>query len=82
MLSNEELNWSTLFDRLKFEEGLRSDAQLGVALGVSRSFICAIRKGRRGMPVERGELVLEKLKMKLAKEKRVKLFLSWKARLL
>lgn len=55
------LTWPVLFELLKQKEQLGSDAQLARDLGVSRGFICSIKKGKRNMPVDRGLAVLRRL---------------------
>lgn len=45
--------WGLLFDRLKRVENIRSDAKLAESLEVTRGFICAIKKGRKSLPLEK-----------------------------
>jgi len=57
-------NWSFLLDQLKEKEHLRSDAQLGESLGVTRGFICSIRKGRKAMPIDKAKMIFDRLDIK------------------
>ncbi|MEQ9108040.1 MAG: hypothetical protein RLO04_11300 [Limnobacter sp.] len=59
--TSPDLSWPVLFELLKKKEQLGSDAQLARDLGVSRGFICSIKKGKRNMPVDRGLAVLRRL---------------------
>ena len=53
--------WSVHLDELKVREKLRSDAALAKFLGVTRSFISAVRTGRKTVSVELGHKIFERL---------------------
>jgi len=65
MGKDENLSWEVIFDFLKKKRELPSDLQLAKSLGVSRGFLCAIKKGRRNMPAQRGLDILNELDIKL-----------------
>jgi Zn finger protein HypA/HybF involved in hydrogenase expression len=54
-------NWPEIFDELKRKEGLASDAKLASLLAVTRGYICAVRKDRKGVSKEFATKVLLKL---------------------
>lgn len=54
-------NWGDLFDQLKVREELPSDAALARLLGVTRSFISAVRVGRKNVSQEIGEAIFARL---------------------
>lgn len=41
--------WTELLDQVKVQLGLTSDAKLASTLGVTRGYLCSIRKGRKGV---------------------------------
>lgn len=53
--------WAALLDELKAVEGIGTDAQLASSLGVTRGFICSVRKGRKGLSLKLAEGVLDRL---------------------
>ena len=53
--------WGQHLDALKSLEGLRSDAALASSLGVSRGFVCAVRRGRRNISAELGQKIFDRL---------------------
>lgn len=53
--------WSALFDELKEKESLSSDAKLAETLGVSRGYICSVRKGRKNVSIELGKKIFDRL---------------------
>lgn len=53
--------WGLVFDEIKSKEGLKSDAALAQSLGVSRAFICAVRKNRKGVSNEIGMKLYRRL---------------------
>lgn len=54
-------DWSALFDELKQKESIASDAKLAAELGVTRGYICSVRKGRKGLSLDLAELVMGRL---------------------
>lgn len=42
-------SWNEPFDQIKGQLGLTSDAKLAAALGVTRGYLCSVRKGRKGV---------------------------------
>ncbi|MFO1315877.1 MAG: HNH endonuclease signature motif containing protein [Burkholderiales bacterium] len=55
------LEWSALFDELKQRESITSDAKLAAELGVTRGYICSVRKGRKGLSLDLAEQVMGRL---------------------
>jgi len=60
--------WSPLLDQLKEKERLKSDAALARLLGVTRSFISAVRANRKNISPELGEKIFELLGKQVSKE--------------
>lgn len=60
--------WSPLLDQLKEKESLKSDAALARLLGVTRSFISAVRANRKNISPELGEKIFELLGKQVSKE--------------
>ena len=56
-----ESGWGLVFDEIKSKEGLKSDSALAQSLGVSRAFICAVRKNRKGVSNEMGTKLYQRL---------------------
>lgn len=54
-------DWSALLDELKQKEGITSDAKLALELGVTRGYICSVRKGRKGLSLNLAQVVLSRL---------------------
>ena len=52
---------SKLLDELKLKEGFSSDAKLAASLGVTRGFICSIRKGRKRLSLDLATSVFSRL---------------------
>lgn len=46
-----------MFDQVKQKEGLTSDAKLASALGVTRGYICSVRKERKGVSLALAEKI-------------------------
>ncbi len=63
-----ESGWGALFEQLKTQEGFKSDAALAQSLGVTRSFISAVRKNRKSMPTELGETIFALLRKPIIEE--------------
>lgn len=57
----DENEWGSLFDQLKAKEGLSNDSKLAEALGVTRSFICSVRKNRKNVSPELGRKIFQRL---------------------
>lgn len=60
--------WAPLLDQLKVKDKLKSDAALAAQLGVTRSFISAVRTGRKTVPVELGETIFMRLGKRISDE--------------
>lgn len=54
-------DWSALLDDLKQKEGIVSDAKLAAELGVTRGYICSVRKGRKGLSIKLAQDVFSRL---------------------
>lgn len=54
-------DWTTLLDELKQQESLTSDAKLAALLGVTRGYICSVRKGRSNVSLELGKKIFSRL---------------------
>lgn len=54
-------DWSALLDQLKEREDISSDAKLAATLGVTRGYICSVRKGRKGLSLDLAQTVLSRL---------------------
>lgn len=52
---------SKLLDELKLKEGFSSDAKLAAALGVTRGFICSVRKGRKRLSLDLAKEIFSRL---------------------
>ena len=55
------VDWPALLDELKAKEGIVSDAKLAASLGVTRGYICSVRKGRKGLSLDVAQTVLLRL---------------------
>lgn len=55
------VDWLALLDELKGKEGIGSDAKLAALLGVSRGYICSVRKGRKRLSLELAQTILLRL---------------------
>lgn len=54
-------DWSVLLDELKQKESIPSDAKLAAELGVTRGYICSVRKGRKGLSLNLAKDVFSRL---------------------
>jgi hypothetical protein len=54
-------DWSALLDELKQKESISSDAKIAAELGVSRGYICSVRKGRNGLSFKLAQIVFSRL---------------------
>lgn len=59
--SNTQPSWSLIFDELKQKESLPSDAKLAKSLGVTRGFICSVRKERKKVSLQLTKKIFSKL---------------------
>jgi hypothetical protein len=66
MKSND--GWGKIFDEIKAKENLASDSKLAQSLRVSRTFICAVRKNRKGVSNEMGEELYKRLGRRVIEE--------------
>lgn len=57
--------WSQLLDQIKNEYRITSDAELGRRIGVSRSYVSAIRVGRKAVSFEQADKLFKLLGMNL-----------------
>lgn len=71
-------DWSALLDELKHQESLTSDSKLAAALGVTRGYLCAIRKGRKGVSLELAKDILARLGKTFEVENIERLFIPQK----
>lgn len=63
--SNGQLGWCQLLDELKSKEGMTSDAELARSLNVTRGYICSIRKFRKNVSLELGQVIFSRLGRKV-----------------
>lgn len=54
-------DWSALLDELKQKEGITSDAKLAQTLGITRGYICSVRKGRKRFSLDLVQAVFSRL---------------------
>lgn len=54
-------NWSEIFDEIRQKESLTSDAKLAASLGVTRGYICSVRKGRKVVSLELASMMFSRL---------------------
>ena len=60
--SNEAThNWAELLDELKHKEFLSSDAKLAATLGVTRGYLCSVRKGRKSVSLNLAKVIFSRL---------------------
>lgn len=79
---NSSHDWSVLLDELKQKEGIPSDAKLAAELGVTGSYICSVRKGRKRLSVELARVVLSRLGKSFEAELMERLFVPAKVQLI
>jgi hypothetical protein len=58
--------WGCLFDELKDKDGLGSDAELARSLGITRAYICSVRKGRKNVSLKLGQEIFARLGRKIS----------------
>lgn len=73
-------DWSALLDELKDKESLASDAKLATAIGVSRGYICSVRKGRKNVSLELAKTIFSRLGRAFDITKMERLFVPMKVR--
>lgn len=71
-------DWSVIFDELRQKESLPSDARLAASLGVTRGYICSVRKGRKGVSLELARAIFSKLGRTFETDRLEKLFVPTK----
>jgi len=73
-------DWPSLLDELKCTESLASDSKLAATLGVTRGYICSVRKGRKGVSLELAKDIFSRLGRTFDVETIEQLFISNKVR--
>ena len=73
-------DWSALLDELKDKESLASDAKLATALGVTRGYICSVRKGRKNVSLDLAKAIFSRLGRAFDITKMERLFVPMKVR--
>jgi transcriptional regulator with XRE-family HTH domain len=66
--------WSALLDELKQKESISSDAKLAAELGVTRGYICSVRKGRKGFSLRLAQAIFARLERTFDTESLERLF--------
>lgn len=56
-------DWLELLDEVKQKESIRSDAQLATTLGITRGYLCDIRKGRKAVSLKLAKTIFSHLGM-------------------
>lgn len=80
-ITNElQADWSPILDELREIECLSSDAKLAASLGVTRGYLCSVRKGRKGVSLELAKEIFSKLGKTFDVERLEMLFLPAKVR--
>lgn len=75
-----QTDWPSILDELREKEALPSDAQLAASLGVTRGYICSVRKGRKSVSLELAKKIFSKLERTFETENLEKLFVPEKVR--
>lgn len=78
--ANAPTDWSVLLDELKQKESITSDAQLAASFGVTRGYVCSVRKGRKRVSLELGMKIFDRLERTFELERLEQLFLPEKVR--
>jgi len=73
-------NWPELLDELKNKESISSDSKLAALLGVTRGYICAVRKERKGISLDLAKKILSRLGKTFEVEAIETLFIPQKVR--
>lgn len=60
-INEKSSNWAGLLDELKKQESVSSDAKLAAKLGVTRGYICSVRKGRKNISLPLAKVIFSKL---------------------
>lgn len=71
-------DWSVIFDELRQKKSIPSDAKLAAWLGVTRGYICSVRKGRKGVSLELAKTIFSELGRTFEAERLEKLFIPTK----
>lgn len=58
-----EAGWSVFLDALKEKEAIVSDAKLAASLGLTRAFVCSVRKGRKNISLELAHTIFSRLEL-------------------
>lgn len=75
-----QTDWSAILDELREKESISSDAKLAASLGVTRGYICSVRKGRKGVSLELARAIFSKLGRTFELDGLEKLFVPVKVR--
>jgi len=75
-----QTDWSAILDELREKESISSDAKLAASLGVTRGYICSVRKGRKGVSLELASAIFSKLGRTFELDHLEKLFVPAKVR--
>lgn len=75
-----QTDWSAILDELREKESISSDAKLAASLGVTRGYICSVRKGRKGVSLELARTIFSKLGRTFELDHLEKLFVPVKVR--
>lgn len=78
--SKAQPDWSEVFDELRHKESLPSDARLAASLGVTRGYICSVRKGRKSVSLDLAKTIFSRLGRTYETERLEKLFVPSKVR--
>ena len=79
-INEKSTNWTRILDELKAHESLSSDAKLAEILGVTRGYICSVRKGRKNISLDLAKKIFSKLGRTFDGETLEKLFVPKKVR--
>lgn len=73
-------DWPKVLDELRQKESLSSDAKLAASLGVTRGYICSVRKGRKGVSLGLAKAIFSRLGKSFEIDQLEKLFIPTKVR--
>lgn len=73
-------DWLALLDELKDKESLPSDAKLAKSLGVTRGYICSVRKGRKNISLALAKKIFSRLGRTFEAKSLERLFVPVKVR--
>ena len=77
-VNGPEMDWCAIFDELKKKETIINDAKLAASLGVTRSYICSVRKGRKGLSFTLAQDIFTRLGRSFDTEQLERLFIPVK----